>query len=65
MMMSRPTESRLLAEIAQLKAERDDLLEALEQCVRRLDKLNTGGPSEPDPTVVKARAAITKAKGGV
>lgn len=51
------------AELAKLKADRADLLEALEQCVRRLDKLNTGGPSEPDPTVVKARAAIAKAQG--
>ena len=43
-----------------LEVEIVALREALAQCVRRLDTLNTGGPDEPDPTVVKARALLSK-----
>lgn len=49
-----------LAELARLKAERDKLRSVLEQCLRRLDKLNEGGPDEPDPTVTMVRAVLKR-----
>lgn len=45
-----------------LRAERDELRSVLEQCLRRLETLNTGGPSEPDPTVVRVREVLAKGK---
>lgn len=49
-------------ELAALKRERDELRLALEQCLRRLDTLNTGGMDEPDPTVTMVRALLKRTK---
>jgi hypothetical protein len=48
---------------AQLISAAPYLLDACQQAVQRLDYLNESGPPEPDPTVIKLKAAIAKAKG--
>lgn len=47
-------------EIFRLKSERNELRSCLEQCLRRLDKLNEGGPEEPDPTTVMVREVLKR-----
>ena len=49
-----------IGEIVALKEQRDELLEALRDCMRRIDD---GADYGPDHAVTKARAAITKAGG--
>ena len=49
-----------IGEIVELKELRDELLEALRDCMRRIDD---GDDYGPDHAVTKARAAIAKAKG--
>lgn len=39
----------------------DDLVAALQQALRRINYLNTGGMDEPDPTVAMIKAALAKA----
>ena len=51
-----------LNQVIELETERDELLEALRDCMRRIDD---GDDYGPDHAVTKARAAITKAGGAV
>lgn len=55
--------AELGAKVVSLEAERTELRSALEQCLRRLDKLNEGGPDEADPTVVRVREVLAKTQG--
>lgn len=47
--------------LAQLDKEKKELIAALQQCVRRIEFLNTGGMEEPDPTLTLARATLQSA----
>ena len=49
-----------IGEIVALKEQRDELLEALRDCMRRIDD---GADYGPDHAITKARAAIAKAGG--
>lgn len=53
---------RMALDFGRLQSECDELRLCLEQALRRLDKLNEGGPDEADPTVLKIRALLGRTK---
>lgn len=47
-----------MTELARLKRHNKRLVEACRQAIRRIEKLNEGGPDLPDPTLKKLKAAL-------
>lgn len=63
MITPRPTESRLLADLASLKRERDELREALNQIASWTEGDTVNGSFDEPNSAAVARAVLKRTKG--